>query len=191
MAITTVNDGLFRFGGMYGAAYDPGAPGQGPVLLTDVIEVTGNVEINRLEVPLVGQTKQGYKPGRESREGSVRIQKIDTEWEMKVYRFLTQGLADRRAARNRGEASLRPFNILIEVDDPDALGVEKWLLEGCLIWRMPLGFSITDDILDREFPLTWEKETPYYAFNATKNADGSWKAEYYAPPLTIGGVPRG
>lgn len=189
MPAVSVNEGLARFGGMWGAAYDPGSANNGPTLLSDVIEVTGNVEINRLEIPLVGSSKQGYKPGRESREGSLRVQKIDTEWEMKVYSFLTQGIEKRRANRNAGIPNLRPFNLLLEIDDPDALGIEKWLLEGCLLWRLPLGFSITDDILDREFPLTWEKETPYYAFNATRNADGSYKAEYYAQPVTIGGSP--
>jgi hypothetical protein len=40
-------------------------------------------------------------------------------------------------------------------------------LENCQIWRMPLGFSITDDIIDREFPLTWENERPLDAFSVT------------------------
>lgn len=155
------NQGLHRIGGMYGAAYRDG------VLLAEAVEVTAAVEINRIEVPLVGTTMQGYKPGRESREGSIRIQKLDTAWELEVYSFLNQSLAERRARRNTGEPSLRPFQLQLEWDDPDALGYEKWQLESCLLWRMQLGFSITDDIRDLEFPFTWETETPLAYFKRT------------------------
>jgi hypothetical protein len=161
MPVSSVNEGLYRFGGMYGAAY------RDQQLLAEAVEVTGAVEINRIEVPLVGQTKQGYKPGRESREGSIRIQKMDTKWELEIFQFLSQGLAQRRANRDAGVPSLRPFSLVLEYDDPDALGVERWQLDGCLIWRMPLGFSIGDDIVDREFPLTWEDERPLKAFRRT------------------------
>lgn len=177
-AISSVNEGLWRLGGMYGSAY------RGLDQLAEVVEVTGAVEINRLEVPLVGKTKQGYKPGRESREGTLRIQKIDTKWELEIFRFLSAGLDERRAARDARTPIIRPFNLVLEYDDPDALGVEKWQLEGCLIWRMPLGFSITDDIVDREFPLTWENERPLKAFVAdTKRvgADGLPEVTYPYP----------
>lgn len=156
--ISSVNEGLWRFGGMYGSAWRNGRQ------LAEVVELTATVEINRLEVPLVGSTKQGYKPGREAREGTLRIQKIDGSWESELYQFLTQGLAERRANRDAGRPSLRPFSLYVEFDDPDALGYEAWQLEGCLLWRMQLGFSITDDIVEREFPLTWEKETPISLF---------------------------
>jgi hypothetical protein len=154
----STNQGLWRIGGMYGSAWRNG------IQLAEVVEVNVNVEINRIEVPLVGSTKQGYKPGRESRDGTLSIQKIDTSWEMEVRQFLTQGLAERRRNRGTGRQSLRPFQLQIELDDPDALGYELWQLDGCLLWRMPLGFSITDDILNREYPLTWENERPLAYF---------------------------
>jgi hypothetical protein len=157
----TVNEGLYRIGGMYGAAYRAGK------LLAEVVEVTAAVEINRIEVPLTGSTKQGYKPGRETREGTIRIQKIDTSWELEIFQFLSQGLEERRAARGTAQGALRPFQLVLEYDDPDALGYEAWQLDGCLLWRMPLGFSIADDIVDREFPLTWEAERPLAAFRRT------------------------
>ena len=171
--VSTVNEGLFRYGGMYGAAY------RGSELLSDTVEVNGAAEINRIEVPLVGKTKQGYKPGRESREGTLRIQKLDAKWELEIYQFLQTGLEERRALRDAGQPGpIRPFSLILEFDDPDALGVEKWQLDGCLIWRMPLGFSITDDIVDREFPLTWEREKPLKAFIAQTAADGGLYPEY-------------
>jgi len=158
---TSVNEGLWRFGGMYGAAYRNGK------LLSEAVEVSGTVQINRLEVPLVGQTKTGYKPGRESREGTIRIQKIDAAWELEIYKYLSVNLEERRQKRDEGKPNLRPFQLQLEYDDPDALGAEVWQLDGCLMWAMPLGFNITDDIVEREFPLTWERETPLSAFERT------------------------
>jgi hypothetical protein len=155
----STNQGLYRIGGMYGAAYRDGR------LLAEVVEVQAAIEVNRIDVPLVGQTKGGYKPGRETREGTIIIQHIDDTWELEIYNFLSQGLAARRAARGTAAGALRPFSLMLEFDDPDALGYEAWQLDGCLIWRLPLGFSITDDIVNREFPLTWESERPLSAFS--------------------------
>lgn len=152
-----VSDALRRFGGMYGSAW------RDTVQLAEAITVTGNVAINRIEVPLVGQTKTGYKPGRETREGTLTIQKIDMRWELEIWRFLSQSLAARRAARGTPGATLRTFDLKLEIDDPDA-GYEAWQLENCQIWQMPVGFSITDDIVNREFPLTWESERPLAGF---------------------------
>lgn len=181
-AVSSVSDGLFRYGGMFGSAWRDG------VQLAEVVEVTGAVEVGRIEVPLVGQTRNGYKPGRESREGTLNIQKIDTKWEMEIYSFLSVNLRDRRRNRDAGRPTLRPFSVDIEYDDPDALGIEKWRLDGVLIWRLPLGFSITDDIVNREFPITWERETPIYAFSAVDTATGvpaaSWYPGFGPPPPT-------
>jgi hypothetical protein len=148
---------------MYGSAWRDG------VMLAEAVEVTGTVEIGRIEVPLVGQTKQGYKPGRESREGTIRIQKVDSKWEREVWQFLTQSLEERRANRGSANATIREFSLKIALDDPDAYGYEAWQLNGCKIWRLPLGFSITDEIIDREFPLTWESETPLNTFVVNPN----------------------
>lgn len=153
-----VTDALRRMGGMYGSAW------RDNIQLADVVEVSGAVEINRIEVPLVGQTKQGYKPGRESREGTLRVHKIDDKWQLEIFGFLSQSLAARRAARGTPAATLRTFDLKLEVDDPEAYGLSAWQLENVQIWRMPVGFAITDDIMDLEFPITWESETPLNAF---------------------------
>lgn len=169
------NEGLFRITGMWGEARD--AAGN---LLAEVTEVTATAEINRIEVPLVGTNRQGYKPGRVTREGTFRVQKIDTKWELAVYDFISTTLADRRAARGTNESYLKPFSLIIGYDDPEALGVEKWRLDGCLLWRLPLGFNIGDDIRDLEFPFSYEAETPLSAFKRT----GTTNAETGLPGVT-------
>lgn len=160
-----ITDALRRFGGMYGSAW------RDNVQLAEAVEVTGAVEVNRIEVPLVGQTKTGYKPGRETREGTLNIQKIDMRWELEIFQFLNSSLASRRQARGTPQATLRTFDLKIEIDDPEA-GYEAWQLENCQIWRLPLGFSVTDDIINREFPFTWESERPLagFVYNAAGTA---------------------
>lgn len=156
--MASITDALRRMGGMYGSAWRDGFQ------IAEAVEVSGAVEVNRIEVPLVGTTKQGYKTGRETREGTLRIQKIDARWELEIYSFLSAGLAARRANRGTANATLRTFDLKLEIDDPDAYGYEAWQLENVQIWRMPIGFAITDDILEREFPITWENERPINAF---------------------------
>ena len=165
MAVEGTNPGLYRMGGMYGSAWRDG------IQLAEAVEVTAAVEINRVEIPIVGQTRQGYKPGRETREGTMNIQKIDSAWQLEVFEFLSTSLATRRARRGSGESPFRPFQLQIEIDDPEALDVEKWQLNGVLIWRMSIGFSITDDILNQELPITWESETPLRTFVRTGALD--------------------
>jgi hypothetical protein len=158
-ATTSVSEALERMGGMYGSAWRDG------VMLTEVVQVTATIEKARIDVPLAGQTKMGHKTGREARDGTIRIQKVDTRWEMDVWQFMSQSLDERRAARNAGNPSLFPaFQLLIEMDDPDALGIEKWQLDGCQIYRVNLGFNIGDDMTENDIPFTWESETPIYAF---------------------------
>lgn len=154
------SDALRNFAGMYGSAW------RDNVQLMNVTEVSGNVAINQIEVPLVGQTKTGYKAGRETRTGTMTIRMIDMRWEMEIYQFLSQSLAARRSARGGVGPNLnnpRLFDLKLEIDDPEA-GYSAWQLENCQIWQLPVGFSIGDDLISREFPFTWESETPLSGF---------------------------
>lgn len=157
----SLNEGLYRFGGMFGYAVIDGH------IRAEITELSATVEIARIDVPLVGSTRLGHKAGRETREGTFRVQKIDSHWENEVYKYLSQNLATRRANRGTAAGAMRPFNIQVWLDDPDTLDKEVWTLKGCMIWRMPLGFSIGDDLLDREFPFTWEEEVPDSTFEIT------------------------
>lgn len=156
------NEGLFRVSGLWGEARDD----QGK-LLAEVTECSAAAEVQRIEVPIVGVNTQSYKPGRISREGTFRVQKIDTRWELEVHAFVSADLASRRALRGTAQSILKPFSLIVGYDDPEALGEERWQLDGCLLWRLPLGFSIGDDIRDLEFPFTYERETPLKTFVRT------------------------
>jgi len=151
-------EAIERIGGMYGSAFKDG------VELLDAVEVGGATDIQRIDMPMVGRTRVGYKPGRESSEGTLRIQKFDAMWEMFVYKFLSQSLAERRQQRGTQYATNRIFNLKIQYDDPESRGKEVWQLNGCQIWRMSVGFNIADEGVEREYPLTWEEATPIETF---------------------------
>lgn len=161
------NEGLYRFSGMYGMAYRDGK------WLMDVQAVAGTVEIARVDVPLAGRDRLGYKPGRQHREGTLRISKLDTAWELEVYNFISLTLDERRANRNAGKPSLIPWSIVLKIDDPDALGAESMQLNGCLLWRMNIGYDITQDLLEREVPFTWENEVFLNAFKRGTDNNGN------------------
>jgi hypothetical protein len=153
--MSAFEEAMKHFGGMYGSAWQDGFQ------LLEIVEVSPAVDINRIEIPMVGSTKVGYKAGRETREGTLTAKKLDSRWEKFVFQFLNQTLAQRRAVRGTAQATLREFTLKLEYDDPDTPRKEVWQLEGCKIWRMqPGAFSITDDYVQREYPLTWESEEP-------------------------------
>jgi hypothetical protein len=164
---TNVAESLLRFGGMYGSAW------RDHVMLAEAGDVTAAAEINRIEVPIVGATRNGHKPGRETREGTIRIQKIDAKWEHEVWSLMSSGIEARRQLRDDPNATQRrrTFDLHLKHDDPDALGMEEWVLYDCQLWRLPLGIAIGDDITEREFPLTWEREEPLHAFIAQRVGD--------------------
>jgi hypothetical protein len=167
------NAGEFRMSGMWGSAYD--ASGD---LISEMVELVTAVEIGRIAVPLVGSMREGHKQGRETREGTMRVQKIDARWELQIFKTLSQSVEERRAARDgRGTRFNPEFTLVVKIDDPEALGVERWQLDGCRIWRLPLGFNIGDELLEREYPVTWENERPITVFRQKKGA-GDPQPEY-------------
>jgi hypothetical protein len=179
----SISEGQYRYGGMYGSAWRDGR------MLAEVVTVDAPVEMNRVTMPLVGSTREGHKRGREGREGSLTIQKIDAYWEMQMKRAMSASLQQRRRQRDLGQGGTgltAPFELHLVHDDPDALGKEEWVLQGCQIWRLPLGINITDDVVQREFPLTWEDEYPLYAFEAKAGSPHptvSWYTSATVPGL--------
>lgn len=165
MASEDFAQALRRFGGMWFSAWRDGR------MLTDTVQVTATTQRARIEVPLVGQQRVGYKPGRTSSEGSIAFQKIDTSWELEVYNALTVDVEELRAQRDVGNfATLGGFDLILKHDDPHAYGKETWKLQGCQIWQYDLGGSNADDFVQREIPLTFEKAVPLQTFEVVDGA---------------------
>lgn len=158
MAEVGSSEGLYRLSGMYGYVIMDG------FVRAEITNVAATITIAKIEMPLVGATRMGIKPGRETREGTFNVQKVDTHWEKYIYGYLSQSLSQRRAARGTQAGMMRSFSMQVWLDDPDALGFEVWQLNGCLIWDLPLGFNITDDVIDKSFSFGWETERPLESF---------------------------
>ena len=157
------SEGLYRFSGMYGYVIMDGA------VRAEITGVTATITIAKIEIPIVGSTKMGIKPGRETREGTFTVQKIDGYWENYVYGFLNQNLQQRRDNRGTAAGVQRSFTMQVWLDDPDALGREIWSLQGCLVWDLALGFAITDDSIEKSFTFGWETEVPLESFEIVPN----------------------
>ena len=167
------NEGAWRFSGMWGAAYRDGR------LLMEVTEVTGQLTRNRIDVPLVGRDSTGHKKGRVTRDGSLVIQKIDSKWEIEIWQGIVTTIDARRAARDANQPISTAFSLQVEYDDPDALGMEVWRLNHVQLWDVPIGFNIGDDLVNRQFTMTWESEEPIKAFAVQENtATGVPSAHY-------------
>lgn len=166
MASETFANALRRYGGMWGSAWRDGR------MLTDVVQVTGTTTRGRMEIPLVGQQRIGYKPGRLSSEGSIAFQKIDTGFELEVYNAITIDVDELRRRRDRGEFGTLDgvFDIQLKHDDPHAFGKEVWTLRGCQIWQLDVGINIADEFIQREVPLTYDEAVPERTFRVV---DGS------------------
>lgn len=162
----------YRISGVFGTAYRAGR------LLADTVEVSAPVAINKITVPAVGTLDEGYKRGRVTREGTLTIAKIDTSWEQEVYAILSQSDDAIRAARDAGNPINPAFSIVLKLDDPEALGVERWQMDGCRLWNFDMGFSQSDDITQRQFQLSWESERPLTAFTRGTNSQGQDRAVY-------------
>lgn len=159
MATESFANALRRFGGMWGSAWENGQ------MLTDVVRLTATVQRGRIEIPLVGQETVGYKPGRRTQEGSLAFQKVDTGWELRVYNAITMDIDALRAARDAGDFSqLGTFDLLLKHDDPHSFGKEVWSVTGCMLWQFDLGIDTTEDFVQREIPLTFEKAEPVKTF---------------------------
>lgn len=160
MASESFANALRRMGGMWGSAWRDGR------MLTDVVQVTGTTARGRIEVPLVGQQRVGYKPGRLSSEGSIAFQKVDTGFELDVYEAITMDVEDLRRRRDAGDFGTLDgtFDLLLKQDDPHAFGKEVWQLKGCQIWQFDVGINIADDFIQREIPLTYDEAVPLRTF---------------------------
>lgn len=178
MSVST-NAGANRMSGIWGSAWDSAGN-----LISEAVQVDAPVELARINVPIVGTMREAHKRGRETREGTMRVQKIDSKWELQVYNLLSQSVQARRDMRDGKIPRFDPeFTLILKLDDPDALGVERWQLNSCLIWRLPLGFNIADELLEKEYPFTWESEQPLTAF-LTNSGSGTPTAQY-----TVGAAP--
>jgi hypothetical protein len=173
--------GIKVFSGLYGSAYRDGRQ------LLDVTECGGTINQNQITVPQVGSIDEAYKRGRRSRSGNFVVQKIDSRWEFETLSIFSASLQKRRAWRDLARTDTTfvrpdaPFSLLLEYDDPDALGIEQLQLNNVQIWDTQIGFNQADELVGRQFTITWESETYIAAFHVDDPSSVTPTAIWYTP----------
>lgn len=140
-----------RIDGEYGEVFHEGK------YAADIVEIQGRIAIERREIPRAGQTSSVTRRGRVSREGTIRISKVDSRFESLIIKWANYTTKERREARAQGTELYRDTWLTIKLDDPDSWGSEELQLFGVKFWEIPIGFT-QGDLIDRELPMTWERE---------------------------------
>jgi hypothetical protein len=163
------NDGNIRISGRFGEVFvvrralvmpGTGAPIPGPpvgVKLMEVESIECVQERTFVDVNLPGTGETGSKRAGVTRNGTMTIQHLTTEWDEYVMatQFLER-LSDRRRARDLGQRLDGKLVLQIWNDDDAALAAEGWQAEGVDIGRVSVGFS-QDDVLTRDKPFRFDR----------------------------------
>lgn len=171
------NDGNLRISGRYGEVFivsrpltipdGSNTPIPGPpvgVKLMEVESIEATAEGTFIDINLPGTGETGDKDGPVTRNGTMTIQHLTTEWQQYVKRTGFAGtLQQRRRARDRRQRLDSSLVLQVWNDDPSALGAEGWQLEGVRSRRLTIGFS-QDDALTRELPFRYRDETEIRGF---------------------------
>lgn len=112
--------------------------------LANVQEVTFRIAIDRRDVMRSGTRRMGYKAMGTTGEGTIRGFKV------------TSLFLERVAVMMRSD-SARQFvgQLLVKLDDPEALGAERVLLKGVKFWEYSGGWQV-NEIVEEEIPFTFE-----------------------------------
>lgn len=163
------NDGNIRISGRFGEVFvvrralvmpGTGARIPGPpvgIKLMEVESIECVQERTFVDVNLPGTGETGSKRAGVTRNGTMTVQHLTTEWDEYVMatQFLER-LSDRRRARDLGQRLDGKLVIQIWNDDDAALAAEGWQAEGVEIGRVGVGFS-QDDVLTRDKPFRFDR----------------------------------
>ena len=147
------------FGRLYVSSFEAGTDvsnlderygsGQNQGFIAEVQRVEGMMRINRRDIMRAGTRQTGYKAMTVMGEGTIGNIKSTSRWQSFVAQAMQSGANDRSAIR-------QPiFNLRVEIDDPEAIQKEEFVLERVRIWEAPIGFNVTD-ILEENVPFTFE-----------------------------------
>lgn len=101
---------------------------------SEVSECTVDVEIDMKEIPTVGSTWIGYKSGLKKGSGTIKGWKVTSE-------MIEQGFDK--------------FELLTELDDPDAYGAERIRVKNCRFTKINLVNFKAGDVIEEESPFVF------------------------------------
>jgi hypothetical protein len=112
--------------------------------LANLQEVTFRVAIDRRDVMRSGTRRMGYKAMGTTGEGTIRGFKVTSQFLMRVVPMMQSDTARQFVGQ-----------LLVKLEDPEALGVERVLLKSVKFWEYGGGWQV-NELVEEEIPFTFE-----------------------------------
>ncbi|TCP57976.1 tail tube protein [Tumebacillus sp. BK434] len=128
----------YAINGSFGTLYE------GDTFMANCKKVEAKVTIDKEELKLSSTRRTGYKSKGVKGEGTIGLYKVDSKFLERV----TSYMSNERSVQFVGQ-------LLVVLDDPESLGVEKVLLKNVKFWEVNFGWTL-DSILEEEIPFTFE-----------------------------------
>jgi len=111
--------------------------------LSNAQEVTYRIITNRQELSMSGTRRMGYKATSVAGEGTLRQFKVTSDFLLKVSELMRSD----RQPQFVGQ-------LMVKLDDPDGLGIERVLLTGVKFWEINGGWRV-GELVEEEIPFTF------------------------------------
>ena len=128
----------YAINGSFGTLYE------GDTFMANAKKIEAKVTIDKEELKLSSTRRTGYKAKGIKGEGTLGLYKVDSKFLQRISSYMS----NERSVQFVGQ-------LLVVLDDPEAMGVEKVLLKNVKFWEVNFGFSL-DSILEEEIPFTFE-----------------------------------
>lgn len=143
--------------------------------LGNVTAVTWSVAAEQIAVPIPGDWKTHAVAGTETRTGTLRYQDVDDGWRHLLHAWFKSRSADLPSQPPKFDITTT-LTGAVQVNDQGVVSAmnSNWVLLGCQIYGYDGGFSVTEDVLEREVQFTFDEELMqngfYYDRSSTPDA---------------------
>lgn len=139
MARTVHLNGDYVINGSFGECYINGE------FVSEAKEIRATIRIDREEVKRASTRNTAYKSKGVTGEGTLNLHKVTSRF----LKMLAEVMANPRAKVPTIS------RLVVQLDDPEALGVERVALLNVKLWEIEFGFTL-DSILEESIPFTFE-----------------------------------
>jgi hypothetical protein len=187
------------FGELYG--YDFESKTERVKFLGEVQRVEGKITKSKKELNLSGTREKHYKLMDVGGEGTIHRFKVNSDFLRLVANvFWTadgqnagEGTGDnqltignitnsnaKRAFYNLGANPYHNIDfrtdLMLQLDDPESMGVEQIILKGVRFWDIPIGWQVNESV-EEDITITFQKIQPIYLITGDSFAD-TYAARY-------------
>lgn len=112
--------------------------------LVNVQEVDARLRINRTDIHPAGQRGIGYKSMDVQGDGTLRMYKVTSRFLASIAKVMAQP-----------KLPMDVYNLVVKLDDPEALGVERIALRRVKFWEINFGYQV-NTLMEENIPFTFE-----------------------------------